>query len=62
MSMNDQHDDDRPNTADIDSPTQAGPRRTWEEPKLEFVEPKLVKQGEMKQITTQGLIGTFVPD
>ena len=56
----DQHDDNRPNVADNDSPTQAG-RRTWEEPKLEFVEPKLVKQGEMKQITAQGLVGTFDP-
>ena len=59
MPKSDQHDDNL-NAADNDSPTQAG-RRTWEEPKLEFVEPKLVKQGEMKQITTQGLIGTFVP-
>ena len=62
MSMSDQHDDQSPNTADIDSPAQAGPRRTWEEPKLAFVEPKLVKQGEMKQITTQGSLGTFFPD
>ena len=61
MSMSDQHDDNRPTIADIDSPAQAGPRRTWEEPKLAFVEPKLVKQGEMKQITAQGLIASFDP-
>jgi hypothetical protein len=36
-------------------------KHAWQEPKLTFVEPKLVKQGEMKEITTQGLIGTFVP-
>ena len=59
--MSDQNDDNR-NATGIDSPTQAEARRPWEEPKLEFVEPKLVKQGEMKRITTQGLIGTFVPD
>ena len=59
MSKSDQHDDNL-NAADNDIP-QAGSRRAWEEPKLEFVEPKLVKQGEMK-ITTQGLIGTFVPE
>jgi hypothetical protein len=58
MSKSDQHDDNL-NAADNDAP-QSGTRRTWEEPKLEFVEPKLVKQGEMK-VTTQGLIGTFVP-
>lgn len=37
------------------------PRRAWQEPKLQFVKPTLVKQGEMKQITA-GFIGTFVPD
>jgi hypothetical protein len=37
-------------------------RKDWQEPKLEFVEPRLVKQGEMKQLTTQGFIGTFIPD
>jgi hypothetical protein len=58
--MSDERKDNRGNAGDNDSPTQAA-RRTWEEPKLEFVEPKLVKQGEMKQTTTQGLIGTFVP-
>jgi hypothetical protein len=43
---------------------QAAPvaeRGTWQEPKLTFVEPVLVKQGEMKQITTQGFFGTFAP-
>ena len=42
--------------------TQVDTKHAWQEPKLEFVEPKLVKQGEMKQITAQGFIGTFVPD
>lgn len=35
-------------------------RQPWVEPRLEFVEPQLVKQGEMRQIT--GFIGTFVPE
>ena len=45
-----------------DAPSHTETRRPWQEPKLEFVEPKLVKQGEMKQITAQGFVGTFVPD
>ena len=59
MSKSDQHDDNL-NATDHDAP-QAGSRRTWEEPKLEFVEPTLVRHGDMK-VTTQGLIGTFVPE
>lgn len=37
-----------------------GDRQTWEEPRLQFVEPRLVKQGEMKRVT--GFFGTFVPN
>ena len=59
--MSDKHDDNR-NVEDNDVHTRSETRRAWQEPKLEFVEPKLVKQGEMKQITTQGFVGTFVPD
>ena len=40
------------------SPSQS--RAAWQEPTLKFVEPKLTKQGDMKQITA-GFIGTFVP-
>jgi hypothetical protein len=41
--------------------TDVGTRKPWTAPRLEFVEPKLVKHGEMKQITA-GFIGTFVPE
>jgi hypothetical protein len=41
--------------------TPAENRTPWEAPKLEFVEPRLVKHGEMKRITA-GFIGTFVPE
>jgi hypothetical protein len=33
----------------------------WEEPRLEFVEPELVKQGDVKQLTADGFFGTFTP-
>ena len=60
--MSDTYDDHDQNAEHHEARTQAGTKRAWQEPKLEFVEPKLVKQGEMKQITAQGFIGTFVPD
>ena len=44
------------------APSPRDAKRVWQEPKLEFVEPKLIKQGEMKQLTAQGFIGTFVPE
>ena len=45
-----------------DAPVSTAQSKTpWAVPKLKFVEPKLTKQGEMKQITA-GFIGTFVPD
>jgi hypothetical protein len=59
--MSDPHDkNDRVGDDVTGSHTET--RRPWQEPKLEFVEPKLVKQGEMKETTGQGFIGTFVPD
>jgi hypothetical protein len=60
--MSDQHDQNSRNVESNDLPSKTETRRPWQEPKLEFVEPKLVKQGEMKQITGQGFVGTFVPD
>jgi hypothetical protein len=59
--MSDHYNDKGSNLEDNDSRAQAETRRPWQEPKLEFVEPKLVKQGEMKQITAQGFVGTFIP-
>lgn len=35
-------------------------KQTWEEPKLAFVEPKLTKEGGLKDITA-GFFGTFTP-
>jgi hypothetical protein len=34
--------------------------REFEEPKLEFVEPKLTDQGDLSRMT-HGFFGTFVP-
>ena len=62
IPMSDQHDARGQSVQDSGTPSQSEARRPWQEPKLEFVEPKLVKQGEMKQITAQGFVGTFVPD
>lgn len=44
-------------------PTTGSPpvKRSWEEPKLKFVEPKLTKEGDLVQLTAQGFFGTFVP-
>ena len=35
------------------------PKKPWEEPKLGFVEPKLTKHGDLKNIT--GFFGPFSP-
>jgi hypothetical protein len=59
--MTDKHHDDDQSVEDSEARAQAETKHTWQEPKLEFIEPKLVKQGEMKQATAQGFIGTFVP-
>ncbi len=59
--MTDKHNDHDQEIEHNEAHAEAGTKRAWQEPKLEFVEPKLVKQGEMKQITAQGFIGTFVP-
>jgi len=34
-------------------------KKPWEEPKLDFVEPKLTKHGELKNLT--GFFGAFSP-
>ncbi len=53
------HDSKNPQDQPVDATAS---RQTWQEPRVTFVEPELVKQGEMKQITTQGFFGTFVPN
>jgi len=35
-------------------------KKPWEEPKLDFVEPKLTKHGDLKSLTT-GFFGPFSP-
>ena len=35
-------------------------RKNWEEPKLIFVEPKLVAHGELVEVTGQ-FFGSFIP-
>ena len=34
-------------------------KKPWEEPKLDFVEPKLTKHGDLKNLT--GFFGSFSP-
>ena len=36
-------------------------KQPWEEPRLDFVEPKLTKHGDLKSLTT-GFFGGFSPD
>jgi len=40
------------------SPSQS--KKRWQEPKLAFVEPKLTKHGELKEVTGQ-FFGAFSP-
>ena len=35
-------------------------KKPWEEPKLDFVEPKLTKHGDLKSLT--GFFGPFSPN
>jgi hypothetical protein len=35
-------------------------RKAWHEPKLEFIEPKLTKQGKLEDVTG-GYFGSFYP-
>ena len=36
-------------------------KKAWQEPKLAYVEPKLVKLGELKEMTGQSFFGSFTP-
>lgn len=45
---------------ELQGQTEAESKQAWEEPKLVFVEPKLTKQGGLKEITA-GFFGTFAP-
>ena len=45
---------------DLSKKTVQETKHTWEEPKLDFVEPKLTKQGALKDITA-GFFGSFSP-
>jgi hypothetical protein len=60
MDENDSREVSR-NTADPATPSEVV-KRSWEEPKLKFVEPKLTKEGDLVQLTAQGFFGTFVPE
>lgn len=45
---------------DLSKKTEQERKQAWEEPKLDFVEPKLTKQGALKDITA-GFFGSFSP-
>ena len=47
---------------DLDGQSEQKSKKSWEEPKLNFVEPKLTKQGDLKEITAEGFFGTFTPE
>ena len=42
-------------------PSQSSDKKTWQEPKLAFVEPKLTKHGGLEELTGQGFFGGFTP-
>jgi len=44
---------------DLKSQSEQESKKPWEEPKLDFVEPKLTKHGDLKNLT--GFFGTFSP-
>jgi hypothetical protein len=35
--------------------------KSWVEPKLTFIEPKLTRHGELLEVTGQSFFGSFVP-
>ena len=37
-------------------------KRPFQEPKLKFIDPEVVKHGDATQLTKQGFFGTFTPD
>lgn len=37
-------------------------KRPFQEPKLTFIEPEVVKHGDATKLTKQGFFGTFTPD
>jgi hypothetical protein len=39
--------------------TQTEPKRPFVPPKLAFIEPKLVKQGQLEVVAQNGFFGTF---
>jgi hypothetical protein len=52
--------DERPDHGEPEPQPEPQPvKKRWEEPKLTFLEPKLTKQGELKDVT--GFLGTFSP-
>ena len=46
-----------------DSPDSSASKKTWEEPKLAFVEPKLTRHGNLEKLTrgSNGFFGQFSP-
>jgi len=49
---------------DAASPASPPEKKEWEEPKLEFVEPKLTKHGDLEKVTGRpkdGFFGPFSP-
>ena len=47
------------------TPSRSADRKSWEEPKLAFIEPKLTKHGDLEKVTGKrkrnGFFGEFSP-
>ena len=42
------------------APSSSGGKKRWQEPKLDFVKPKLTKHGKLEEVTGQ-FFGAFSP-
>lgn len=54
------HQSSSVNTDATSGSASQGEKRTWEEPKLKFVTPKLTRHGKLERFTG-GFFGTFSP-
>jgi len=57
--MEDRHTNRSPQDSEGESSAPSG-KRPWQEPRLDFVEPKLTKHGELTEVTS-GFFCVFQP-
>jgi hypothetical protein len=51
---------DREDVQQLEETPQGMDKQPWQEPKLTFVEPKLIKHGKLAEVTA-GFFGGFTP-